>query len=172
LTLALARPELVQRLVLVNTFAYFPARLRINLAAWAARFFPDKPSPPASRGLRGLFFFSPDISAEDRTLWWERTADVSLRAYGQRLNMIVGLDLRGRLSSIRIPALVLAAPDDRVVPSSAGRELARLLPSAHLVKLRVGHTAMIHPRVDIARLLADPSCWPAGADHAEGARKS
>ncbi len=129
LTVALARPELVKHLILVNTFAYFPARLRINLAAWAGRFFPPRPSPPASRGIRGYFFFSDDIPAAERALWWERTGDVPMRAMGQRLHLIRGLDLRSRLSAIRAPTLVLAAPDDRVVPPSAGRELACLLPA-------------------------------------------
>jgi pimeloyl-ACP methyl ester carboxylesterase len=175
LTLALLRPDLVRRLVLINTFAYFPARLLIHLAAWAGRFFPPRPSTPASRGLRGPFFFAPDIPAEERQQWWERTGGVPMQAFGFRLNLIAGLDLRSKLSSIRIPALVLAAPNDRLVPSRAGRELARLLPSAHLIKVRAGHAALIHPRVNIARLLAEPSYWPADraaatADAAAGSR--
>ena len=161
LTLALQRPDLVRRLVLINTFAYFPSRFLIHLAAWAGRFFPPRPSPPASRGLRGPFFFAPDIPEEERQAWWQRTGDVPMRGFGYRLKLIAGLDLRSRLSSIEIPALVLVAPNDRVVPCRAGMELARLLPSAHVVKVRAGHAALIHPGVNIARLLADPSCWPA-----------
>ena len=52
------------------------------------------------------------------------------------------------------------APNDKVVPCSAGRELARLLPNARLLLARVGHAALIHPRIDLARLLADPAHWP------------
>jgi pimeloyl-ACP methyl ester carboxylesterase len=113
--------------------------------------------------VRGLFFFSPDLSAELRRRWWERTADVPMSAFGHRLRLIVGLDLRPRLSAIRAPALVVTATDDRVVPRRSGAELARLLPCARLLRLRVGHAALAHPRVDVARLLADPACWPTPA---------
>src|SRR5438105_3401036 len=53
LTLALRHPELLERLVLVNTFAYFPSRLLIALGATLGRLLPARPSPPRSRPLRG-----------------------------------------------------------------------------------------------------------------------
>jgi pimeloyl-ACP methyl ester carboxylesterase len=159
LTLALRRPDLVERLVLVNTFAYFPGRWRIRLAAAFGPLLPAKPSHPATRPVRGIFFFSRDIPAAERDLWWQRTADVPMRAFGLRFRMIAGLDLRPRLREVSVPTLVLAAPDDRVVPPRAGRELSRLLPNARLIEPRVGHAALIHPRVNVARLLADPAYW-------------
>jgi pimeloyl-ACP methyl ester carboxylesterase len=160
LTLALARPELVRRMVLVNTFAYFPRRPLIHLVAGVGRWFPHKPSHPITRGFRNLFFFSADIPPGERTEWWDRTADVPMSAYGDRLRMITTLDLRPRLAAVHVPTLVVFAADDRVVPPAAGRELARLLPKARLLQMRVGHAAMIHPRLDIACLLADPGYWP------------
>jgi pimeloyl-ACP methyl ester carboxylesterase len=160
LTLALKRPDLVRRLLLINTFAYFPRRLIIRLANWAGYFFPTWPSPPFFRGARGVFFFGPDIKPPDRHQWWLRTADVPMRGFALRLTLIAKLDLRARLSEIGVPALVLAAPNDRVVPPSAGHELARLLPRARLVQPCVGHAAMIHPTINVARLLADPAHWP------------
>src|SRR5258708_918441 len=59
LTLALRRPDLVSRLVLVNTFAHFPRRLIIEIASEVGRFLPARPAPPATRELRALFFFGP-----------------------------------------------------------------------------------------------------------------
>jgi pimeloyl-ACP methyl ester carboxylesterase len=159
LTVALTAPALVRRMVLVNTFAYFPRRPLIRLAALVGRGFPHRPSPSSARGLRGLFFFGPDIPPGLRTEWWERTADVPLSAYGHRLGMVAALDLRARLSEIAIPTLVIVAPNDRVVPPSAGRALARRLPRARLLEVRAGHAAMIHPDVNIGRLLADAALW-------------
>jgi pimeloyl-ACP methyl ester carboxylesterase len=69
--------------------------------------------------------------------------------------MISKLDLRPRLGEIGIPTLVLASVDDRVVSPAAGRELARGLRRARLIELRAGHAALIHPHVDVARILAD-----------------
>ena len=160
LTLALRRPDLVTRLVLVNTFAYFPSRILIKLAAAAGRFLPARPSNPATRGIRGLFFFSPDIPSPERDAWWERTADVPMSAFGWRLRLIADLDLRPRLAQVRTPALVVVAPNDRVVPPAAGRLLARMLPHARRIDLRVGHAALIHPRTDIAGLIDNPAHWP------------
>jgi pimeloyl-ACP methyl ester carboxylesterase len=161
LTLALARPDLVRRLVLVNTFARYPRRLLIALGALLSRLLPAHPSPPGARGARGYFFFDPSIPEAARQEWWERTADVPMSAMGWRIRLLAGVDLRPRLRHVTAPALVLAAPNDRVVPARAGRELARLLPRARLLLPRVGHAALIHPRVDIAALLADPANWPA-----------
>jgi pimeloyl-ACP methyl ester carboxylesterase len=164
LIVARERPDLVRRMVLVNTFAYFPRRLVISLAARVGPHLPPRPSHPWSRGLRGLLFFASQIPAAERAEWWERTADVPMRACGHRFAMIAGVDLRPLLPSIRVPALVLAAPNDRLVPASAGRQLAGLLSRAHLLQPRVSHAALIHPRVDVAALLANSAYWlPAGS---------
>ncbi|MFQ5731299.1 MAG: alpha/beta fold hydrolase [Planctomycetaceae bacterium] len=165
LTLALRHPQLVERLVLVNTFARYPARFRIRLASFFGRLLPRRPSHPVTRGIRSPFFFSPDVPKEVRDAWWDRTDDVPMRAFGYRLRLIVELDLRSRLREIHRPALVLAAPNDRVVHPKAGRELARLLPNAHLLELPVGHAAMVHPDVDIAAMLAEPSYWGEGIEN-------
>jgi pimeloyl-ACP methyl ester carboxylesterase len=163
LTLALRRPDLVSRLLLVNTFAWFPSRILIRLAAAVGRFLPARPSNPATRGVRGLFFFSPDIPRAERDAWWDRTDNVPMSAFGWRLRLIANLDLRPRLAEVRTPALVVVAPNDRVVPPAAGRVLARTLPHARRVELRVGHAALIHPRTDIAALLDNPAHWPSGS---------
>jgi 3-oxoadipate enol-lactonase len=160
LTLALRHPGLVERLLLVNTFAYFPTRWFIRLAAWGSRFLPPQPSHPATRWFRGLFFFAPDIPPRERAAWWERTRGVTMRAMGDRTRLIADLDLRPQLARIQIPALVVVAPNDRVVPPRAGRELARLLPRARLLQRPVGHAALIHPQLDIAQLLVERHYWP------------
>jgi len=162
MTFALRHAELVERIIFVNTFARFPARVRIRLAAFFGRCLPNKPSHPATRPLRSLFFFSKEIPKPERDEWWTRTEDVPMKAFGYRLRLIAALDLRERLAEITMPTVVIAAPDDRVVPPKAGRELAERLPHARLIEPRVGHAAMVHPSVNIAALLADRDYW--GAD--------
>jgi 3-oxoadipate enol-lactonase len=153
LTLALKRPDLVRRLVLVNTFAYYPTRWVIHPVAWASYLFLPRPSPSWSRWFRSFFFFDPSIPESERQEWWELTADVPMTAFAYRLQMLSLVDLRTRLPEITTPTLVLAAPNDRVVPPSAGLLLARRLPHARFVRPVVGHAAMIHPAVDVAQLL-------------------
>jgi pimeloyl-ACP methyl ester carboxylesterase len=159
LKLALERPELVHRLVLINTFAWFPHRLYIELLAAIGPNLPAKPSNPASRPLRGIVFFSPDVAPEVRRQWWDLTADVPMNAMGHRFYLIERLDRRPQLCEIRTPTLVVASPDDRVVPHNAGVTLARRMPNAHLLQPRVGHAAMVHPAIDVAAMLEQTRFW-------------
>jgi pimeloyl-ACP methyl ester carboxylesterase len=154
LTLALRRPDLVERLVLVNTFAFFPRRPFIEMLALVGPLLPAARTPPVARGLRGRFFFAADVSQSEQEEWWKLTGDVPLAAYGRRFAQIAGLDLREELKHIDIPAVVFVAPNDPIVPPSAGRDLARRLPRARLVELPVGHPALVHPRVDVAEWIA------------------
>jgi pimeloyl-ACP methyl ester carboxylesterase len=153
LSLTRSRPDLVDRLVFINSFASYPHRGLIRLLARIGSFLPAKPGHPATRSLCAPFFFAPDIPMAERDTWWQLTDDVPLSAFGMRFRMIAGLDLRPVLPAIAKPALVLAAANDCVVAPSAGRLLARRLPYARLLQMPVGHTALIHPRVDISRWL-------------------
>jgi pimeloyl-ACP methyl ester carboxylesterase len=163
LLVALERPDLVRRLVLVNTFAHYPRRLIIDVLGFLGPWLPNAPTHPATRPVRGVFFFSPGIPKPEQDEWWDRTADVPMRAYGHRFRLLAGLDLRPRLGEIEVPALVFAAPNDWVVPATAGRLLARRLPRARLLAVPAGHAAMIDPRVDVSAWLEDRELWAASA---------
>ncbi len=147
--LALERPTRVSRLVLVNTFAWYPRRAWIGLAALVGRLFPERPPSRLWQPMRSYFTFGPGVPLEIREEWWRRTADVPLAVLGHRLRLIWSLDLRPRLGDISVPTWILAAPNDRIVPAVAGRRLALAVPSARLWQPRVGHAALVHPAVDV-----------------------
>lgn len=159
LMIALERPELVRRLVLVNTFAWYPRRLFIGMMGMVGPWLPRKPTHAATRDVRGLFFFGPNIPKSEQDAWWNLTADVPMRVYGHRFTLLGGVDLRSRLREIDIPALVFTASNDWVVPATAGRLLSRRLPRATHITLPVGHAAMIDPRIDIATWLERADYW-------------
>jgi|SRR5579872_3140143 len=159
LMLALQRPDLVRRLILISTFAWYPRRFSIDLLALTGPWSPRTASPPATRPFRSFFFFGPGIPKEDKDEWWEKTADVPMHVYGHRFTLIANLDLRPRLSEIDIPAIVFAAPNDWIVPCPASRVLANRLPRATLRMANTGHAAMIDPRVNIASWLTDEELW-------------
>ena len=164
LMIALQRPDLVRRLVLVSTFAYYPRRLIIDVLAQLGPWFPRSPAYQLSRAIRGYFFFGPGVPKADQHEWWDRTADVPMRVYGHRLTMIAALDLRSRICEIEIPTLLFASPNDWIVPHPASRLLAARLPRARLIMLPAGHAAMIDPRVDIAAWLANTELWKTPLD--------
>jgi pimeloyl-ACP methyl ester carboxylesterase len=159
LMVALERPDLVRRLVLVNTFARYPRRFFIDVAGLVGPWLPMKPSHPASRPIRGFFFFGPGIPKPERDAFWEHTADVPMRAYGHRCRLLRDVDLLSRLSEVSAPAVVFTSPNDWVVPAPAGRLLAKRLPRAKLLALPAGHAALIDTRVDVAAWLNEPSYW-------------
>jgi pimeloyl-ACP methyl ester carboxylesterase len=156
---ALARPDLVRRLVLVNTFAHYPRRFFIDMLALVGPWLPNRPTHQATRGVRGFFFFGPGVPKAEQDEWWDRTADVPMQAYGYRFTLLAALDLRARLNEIDIPTLVFAAPNDWIVPAVAGRLLAKKLPRAKLLAIPTGHGAMIDPRVDVAAWLELGEMW-------------
>ena len=153
LTLALSRPDTVERLVLVNTFARYPRRLLIRAGAILGSVCPSKRGPACVHALCSRYLFSPDTPPAARAELRQRTADVPLRALWRRCCMIAGLDLRARLAEMESPTLVLTSLNDRVVPPRAGRELAERLPRARLIELHAGHVALLHPSVDLAAIL-------------------
>ncbi len=160
LLIALKRPELVRRLVLVNTFAWYPRRLYISVAGIVGPKLLNKPGPQSTRGVRGYFFFPPCVPIKEQNEWWNRTADVPMRVYGHRIELLSHIDLRSQLNQIAIPTLVAVAPNDWVVPCTAGRVLAKRLPCASLIEIPAGHAMLIDPRADVARWLECDTYWP------------
>lgn len=58
----------------------------------------------------------------------------------QMLAMLASGDRRAELAAIRVPTLVIHGVDDPLIPRSAGREVARLVPGASLLELEgMGH---------------------------------
>ena len=144
LQLALDTPELVAGLMIVNSFAYYPARARLS---WAAMTAPPIPEPLFHFGRR---FFAPQALFGQRR---DEQAIADFRAlpgtffdeaYRRRLLMISELDLRPRLAEFEQPVALYASADDRVVPSlAASREMASLLPEVTLEVLpSAGHLVL------------------------------
>jgi pimeloyl-ACP methyl ester carboxylesterase len=159
LMVALARPDLVRRLVLVNTFARYPRRLPIDVLSVVGPWFPWLPPHPATQTVRSYFLFGRGVPPEVRGEWWERTKDVPMRVYGHRFRLLREVDLTPRLGEVRAPAVVFTSANDWVVPACAGRLLARRLPRAKAVSVPAGHPAMIDPRVDVGAWLTDEGLW-------------
>lgn len=152
LELAILRPELVSRLVLVNS-----AGLHVEGAPMAELFIDDLTR------LRELLFFDPQnpvasqvlpTSTEDpRILNFLRAREATARvAWNPYLhNPKLPLHLR----RVQCPALILWGRHDRLIPLSHGEQLAKLLPGAKLQVIeKCGHELPFEQPEEFVRLSA------------------
>lgn len=148
---ALERPQMFERMILVNTFPHFSQRARINLGVALFSVLPYAVlRAHRTRGARHVLF-SEDVGEEERRLFREHTRAVPPEGYISRLRIIRDTDLRPRLGEIKIPTLVVAGTADRLLNSvAAARIMAGGLPRAKLKLLEgTGHTALLSGRVRV-----------------------
>lgn len=87
----------------------------------------------------------------------EVSADTTLEGYRNRLRMLRDYDVRPRLHEIRAPTLLIAAEEDRLVPSvEQARRMAARIPDATLVLLAGhGHECVISPEIDLGTIVGE-----------------
>ena len=134
LALALAAPERVRSLVLVNAFARLrPAGMRggMRMARRVALLCTAPMSVVAAHVARGLF---PRPDQRDQYLAAvARLAANPRRTYLAAMLALARCDVTARLGEIRAPTLVVVGDRDRTIPHSAGDLLFRTIPGAQLV---------------------------------------
>ncbi len=154
---ALARPEIFERLILVNTFPFFTERLRINLGIALFSILPYPLMKAYRTRAARHVLFSPDVTDVDRRQFHEHTTVVEFEGYASRLRIIRDTDLRARLGEITTPTLVVAGTVDRLINSvGAARVLVEKIPHARLKLLEgTGHTALLSERVRVREWLKE-----------------
>lgn len=160
LTFALARPEHVSRLVILNSFPYFAPQPRLRLAALALRALP-RGVMALVRRLTAFRLHSPHTHRQEVQRFMELTARASRDGYVNRLKLLEQYDVRDQLSELRPPTLFLAADRDHLVPSVAqARYMAARAPGSVVRVLEgYGHICLIAPGIDLEQLLKE---WRGG----------
>lgn len=156
MSFALARPELVERLVVLNAFPFFRPQLRLKLAIAWIRTFPWKTMALVRRAT-ATRMHSRYTHRDEIRRFLELTADTTREGYLGRLRILQDYDLRGRLGEIAAPTLLLAADRDHLVPSvQQAVYMADRIPNATLRILEGhGHGCLLAPNLDVAELLTD-----------------
>jgi pimeloyl-ACP methyl ester carboxylesterase len=156
LSFALARPERVAALVVLNSFPYFAPQGRLKLAALALSVVPWG-AMSLVRRLTAFRMHSPHTHKEEIRRFIELTNATTLEGYRNRLKTLMGYDVRERLGQIARPTLFLAADCDHLVPSvNQARYMAARVPGAALKVLEGhGHICLIAPDLDLAQILAE-----------------
>ena len=154
LQFALEHPERVERLVVLNSFAYFPKRALVRWGRALARTAP-LPVVAAIRALVDVPTLALEgVPPEARRRFLRAANAQPLAAYARRLELVESLDLRSRLHELKVPALFIAAELDRVVPWRESQFMAERVPGAQFRLLpHIGHATLLTPGVSLLELL-------------------
>jgi pimeloyl-ACP methyl ester carboxylesterase len=156
LSFALARPEQVDALVILNSFPHFTPQRRLHLAMFGARALPWG-AMGLIRRLTAFRLHSRHTHRQERRTFMRLTASATRAGYLGRLRLLTRYDVRERLSELRPPTLFLAAEQDHLVPSVAQAQYmaARVPGSAVRILSGHGHICLIAPDIDLARILEE-----------------
>jgi pimeloyl-ACP methyl ester carboxylesterase len=162
---ALAHPERVAALVVLNSFPYFAPRVRLWMARRGLALIPWG-AMHLVRRMTAFRMHSRFTHRREVHRFLELSRGIRKHGYLNRLKIIGGYDVRERLREIRVPTLFLAAEKDHLVPSvEQGTRMAARVPGAELrVLAGHGHVCMIAPGFDLAQILRE---WR-GVPHAGG----
>ena len=157
LVFALRYPQMVERLVIVNSFPRYRQRLRIRLAAWGASWLPFRALWPLRMVASLLGLHVDGVRRADRRRFFEAMRTVSGKAYARRLRLIAEINLDERLSEIQTPTLLVATRKDLLVRSIREAQfMAERMPNA---KVRIitdaGHACLLGDTVRLADLIRD-----------------
>jgi len=161
LTFALAYPERVDALVILNSFPHFAPQRRLTLALMGLALLPWGAMRLIRRVTAWRLHSAHTHRAEVRR-FIELTADATRAGYLNRLQLLRHYDVRSQLGRLEPPALFLAAEDDHLVPAVAqARYMAERAPRSALRILEGhGHICLIAPDLDLSAIIDQ---WRAGA---------
>jgi pimeloyl-ACP methyl ester carboxylesterase len=167
LSYALAHPDRVARLVILNSFPYFAPRVRLWLGYHLLRATPWGVMRVV-RQFTAWRMHSPHTGREEVKRFHQLMGATTRQGYLSRLLMLREYDVRSRLPEITAPVLFLAADGDHLVPSVAQATLmASLTPRATLRVLEGhGHICLIAPDIDLGAMLGE---WMAADERAGSA---
>lgn len=156
MSFALARPEQVNRLVILNSFPHFDPQVRLRLALVGLSAVPWG-AMGLVRRLTVSRMHSRHTHRHELQRFMELTRSASRDGYLNRLKLLRQYDLRHRLHELRAPTLFLASELDHLVPSVVQAQYmsARTPGSTVRVLEGHGHICLIAPDIDLEQILKE-----------------
>jgi pimeloyl-ACP methyl ester carboxylesterase len=147
---ALARPDLVRGLVIVNSFPYLDQRFKLATAPKLLRAIPWG-AMPVVRRYTSAHLHSPHTNASDIAEFQTRAKSIDRDSYIRRMEILRDYDIRDRLTMITAPTLFLAGDRDRLVPSPRwARFMSDRVPQSSVTILNgYGHVCLIDHDLDL-----------------------
>lgn len=154
LSFALAHPERVASLVILNSFPRFSPRFRLHLAIAGLRVTPWH-AMALVRRLTAFRLHSRHTHRREVQRFMALTGRATREGYIGRLRLLTQYDVRERLHEIQAPTLFLAAEQDHLVPSvEQATFMAARVPGAVMrILAGHGHICLIAPDIDLERIL-------------------
>jgi pimeloyl-ACP methyl ester carboxylesterase len=154
LSYALAHPESVSRLVVLNSFPYYSPRARLALGYHLLRVTPWGVMPLV-RQLTAWRMHSPHTGRDEIRRFHHLMRATTRGGYLSRLRMLREYDVRHRLSELTMPVLYLAADRDRLVPAVSQAKLMASATKQSAVRVLEGHghICLIAPDLDLESIV-------------------
>lgn len=162
MSFAVAHPDRVQQLVILNSFARITPRAKLHLALAGLRLVPWR-TMQWVRTLTASRLHSAHTHAEEIEQFLLLTRGTTREGYRNRLRILTRYDIRPHLHRLTMPTLYLAADEDHLIPSvREAREMAARAPNATLRILEGhGHGCFLAPDLDLNQLLHE---WASAHD--------
>jgi pimeloyl-ACP methyl ester carboxylesterase len=163
LRIAAREPGLLRSLVLLNSSAAAHARTKIAkhlVLSGVGRVVGVSPPRLLARieaEMYGAAFRADPARAAERDTWRGRWAESDRAALTKTLQGIMFRpDIRGELSDITVPTLIIAGGSDASLPPEQSREMHRLIAGSRLVELPgVGHSSPVESPEQVTRVLTE-----------------
>lgn len=150
ISIAESRPEGLVGLVLCCTFVRNP-RPALSAIGGLASHLPIKLAPTA---LINHALLGRQASKTLRASLAAAIAAVASRVLQARLRAVLTVDVSTKLKMLQLPLLYMQASEDRVVPASAGHDIAALYPATQLTTLHGPHCLLQAAATESAAAIA------------------
>jgi len=154
LSYAIAHPERVARLVILNSFPFFSPQARLWLGYHLLRRMPWA-AMPVVRQLTAWRMHSRHTGPGELRRFHQLMRATTREGYVSRLRMLRDYDVREPLRELRTPALFLAADRDHLVPAvEQARLMSSLAPNGTMRILEGhGHICLLAPDIDLCTII-------------------
>ena len=153
---ALAAPDLIKKLILVNPASSFSQLPFLNWGVELVSWFPSLIQPYSAAGLLPFLVRLNRISNCDRDRLMESIKSVPPYVISWRLSLLKNFKVTDQqLRSLNIPSLIVAGAADGLLPSvKEAQKLANLLPQAKMTILpQSGHACLLETEINLYQIL-------------------
>lgn len=156
MSLALAKPDLVAGLVIINSFPYLDNRVQLLLAPKITKLVPWV-AMPTIRRVTEHRLHSAHALDEDLQEFRRRMRGIGRDGYLRRLEILWDYDIRADLGQLKMPVLFIAGTEDRLVPSVRWADyMGQRVPRSAVIHLDgYGHCCLINHDLDLSELVGD-----------------